>query len=162
MANSKKVKRARLSIASGDNSRYGCTDTLKKKIHERDDHACRYCLSPSQCIDHIIPASFGRDNHPDNLVACCNFCNMVLGNKLFDNFSHKRAYMINWYDKYLPKAAALVWTIDEIKELGYNLRTKMLQSCIIVENEGEAEKARKILREQRIHIVLGTDDIEII
>lgn len=157
MGSKKKVNRVRLSIGTGDDGRYGFTEALKKKIYERDDYLCRYCMGAAQCIDHIIPISYGRDHSEENLVACCNFCNLIVNNKIFDDFAHKRAYIINWYDKRLPKAASLVWDREEIMTLGYRLRQDILNTCIIVDTPEEAERTRQHLRSQRVRIVTDGD-----
>jgi len=62
--------------------------TLRREIHERDEHKCLYCgrkkgeLAPHETerdglmsLDHVIPKTRGGDETPDNLVTCCMTCN---------------------------------------------------------------------------------------
>lgn len=51
-------------------------------IYKRDDYECQYCgTKKNLTIDHIIPKSKGGLDTWDNLVACCNTCNVKKGNK---------------------------------------------------------------------------------
>lgn len=54
----------------------------RKRILNRDGHACGYCGSKKNLtIDHIIPRSRGGGNTWDNLVTCCGRCNVAKGNR---------------------------------------------------------------------------------
>lgn len=51
-------------------------------IYKRDDYECQYCgTKKNLTIDHIIPRSKGGLDTWENLVACCNSCNVKKGNK---------------------------------------------------------------------------------
>jgi 5-methylcytosine-specific restriction endonuclease McrA len=43
---------------------------------------CVYCGGPFEHVDHVIPASRGGTDDPDNLVPACTPCNTSKGNKL--------------------------------------------------------------------------------
>ena len=53
----------------------------KANIIKRDNHECQYCGSKSHLtVDHVIPRSKGGKNTWENLVACCETCNVKKGN----------------------------------------------------------------------------------
>jgi 5-methylcytosine-specific restriction endonuclease McrA len=51
----------------------------KRRVHERDGYACRYCaldLTPDTAtVDHVVPASRGGSSAAGNLVTACADCN---------------------------------------------------------------------------------------
>ena len=52
-------------------------------IYKRDDYECQYCGSKKDLtLDHVIPRSKGGKDTWENLVACCNTCNLKKGDKL--------------------------------------------------------------------------------
>ena len=60
----------------------------RANIYRRDKYQCQYCgdkFSPSVLtFDHVIPRSRGGDTSWGNIVACCQPCNRVKGNKTPD------------------------------------------------------------------------------
>lgn len=93
------------------------------------DH-CIYCGDWYECRDHVIPISWQqtyRDYKPGSTVKCCKECNSFLGNKPFHTIQSRATYLINAYlinrkkDFNFPN-----WEANEIRELGYNLRTSVL------------------------------------
>ncbi len=54
------------------------TPTRRRKILERDQYTCQYCLSVGGdlIIEHVIPARYGGHGRPYNLVAACHSCNV--------------------------------------------------------------------------------------
>lgn len=53
----------------------------KANIIKRDNQECQYCGSKSHLtVDHVIPRSKGGKNTWENLVACCETCNVKKGN----------------------------------------------------------------------------------
>jgi 5-methylcytosine-specific restriction endonuclease McrA len=53
----------------------------KANIIKRDNQECQYCGSRSHLtVDHVIPRSKGGKNTWENLVACCETCNVKKGN----------------------------------------------------------------------------------
>jgi hypothetical protein len=134
-------------------------ESIRRQVFERDDYTCRYCYAPADQIDHIMPVSYLRDDSLENLVACCRLCNLLCSNKIFNSFNRKRAYLIEWYDKNLPKAERLVWCIKDVMELRGRLRQYIIDTCIIVDTPQIAEKIIEGFKKQRIKIVLGRDDL---
>lgn len=57
---------------------------IREQILQRDQHTCQYCGQEANTVDHIIPRKHGGDDDPQNLVACCNKCNMAKGGRFFD------------------------------------------------------------------------------
>lgn len=58
-------------------------EKIRLKILTRDNHTCIYCGSkttPLYC-DHILPASRGGSNEPDNLATACESCNLSKGDR---------------------------------------------------------------------------------
>ena len=54
----------------------------RKNLLLRDHSSCQYCGSTRDLtIDHVIPRSKGGGDTWDNLVACCDKCNVSKGNK---------------------------------------------------------------------------------
>jgi len=56
--------------------------TVSKRIRfevlRRDGYKCHYCHTQDAklTIDHVIPQALGGNDNPDNLVACCQDCNL--------------------------------------------------------------------------------------
>ena len=74
-------------------------DSLRRKIYERDNHACQICGRKTRffdslydspfdrnkdtiagSVDHIIPISNGGSNEESNLRWACRSCNCSRGN----------------------------------------------------------------------------------
>ena len=55
----------------------------RKNLMYRDHYSCQYCRikSHSLTIDHVIPRSKGGTDAWDNVVACCQQCNVKKGNR---------------------------------------------------------------------------------
>lgn len=64
-------------------------------ILKRDNGICVYCGGAAQCVDHILPWIFSRDNREDNLAASCTVCNAIAGDKVFENFIEKKNYILD-------------------------------------------------------------------
>jgi 5-methylcytosine-specific restriction endonuclease McrA len=55
----------------------------RREVLRRDHHACQYCGSPKKLtLDHVIPRSKGGLHTWDNVVAACEKCNSVKGDRL--------------------------------------------------------------------------------
>ncbi len=54
----------------------------RRNLMYRDHYSCQYCghKTPDLTIDHVIPTSRGGTNTWDNVVACCQKCNVKKGN----------------------------------------------------------------------------------
>ena len=54
----------------------------RNMIYKRDGHSCQYCGSTRNLtIDHVIPRSRGGQDTWENLVSCCDKCNVSKGDK---------------------------------------------------------------------------------
>lgn len=70
---------------------------LRRKIYAETKGRCYYCGWIAECLDHIIPYSYGGTDDGYNLVAACQQCNNVLSDLLFDDVDAKRTYIRdNW------------------------------------------------------------------
>lgn len=45
--------------------------------------------------DHLIPFSFSANNHVENFVASCNFCNQYKYNKMFNDIDEAKRYLVD-------------------------------------------------------------------
>lgn len=62
----------------------------KQNIIKRDNCECQYCGSKSHLtVDHVVPRSKGGKNIWENLVACCETCNVKKGNQDLDKIDMK-------------------------------------------------------------------------
>lgn len=56
--------------------------TIRRRILERDGHACTYCGQPADQVDHVKPVSKGGSSSTDQqLVAACRTCNARKGDR---------------------------------------------------------------------------------
>lgn len=57
----------------------------RRLIHLLDGWACVYCGDSvdrrSATLDHVVPRSEGGGNEPQNLVTCCEPCNLKWGSR---------------------------------------------------------------------------------
>lgn len=127
------------------------TDASRQKIFNRDNNTCQYCLSPADCIDHIIPYSHSPVNSPYNLVAACMTCNLIAGNQIFDDFAHKRLFILTKLCKICSRSTIKIWTIDEIKELRGKLRKYVEDNTIVVPSENERQHVLHSLQKHKYH-----------
>lgn len=59
----------------------------RRALFSRDSHACQYCGSPAEGIDHVVPRSRGGPHLWENVVACCRPCNVHKGDKMLSDLS---------------------------------------------------------------------------
>lgn len=52
----------------------------RKAALKRDLYLCLWCGCPAATVDHIVPASKGGTDLPNNLLASCSDCNTRRGN----------------------------------------------------------------------------------
>jgi 5-methylcytosine-specific restriction endonuclease McrA len=50
-------------------------------VLSRDGHTCAYCVGRADTVDHLLPRSRGGGDTWFNLVAACQFCNGLKGNR---------------------------------------------------------------------------------
>jgi HNH endonuclease len=89
----------------------------RKALHQRTDHRCIYCGSPSESIDHVFPRSRGGLSTDENCVPACLGCNGHKGDS--DAFAWYREQ--NFYDP--RRAMALRAWVEGDKELAQRLLT---------------------------------------
>jgi 5-methylcytosine-specific restriction protein A len=51
--------------------------SLRDQILARDRHTCQRCGAPAEHVDHIMPVAAGGTDHPSNLQALCQSCNLA-------------------------------------------------------------------------------------
>lgn len=66
----------------------------RTNIYRRDDYKCVYCgINEKLTLDHVKPKSKGGNNTWENLVTCCQNCNVKKGDKFLEDtdmvMSHK-------------------------------------------------------------------------
>lgn len=69
------------------------SSSKKNAVLEANDYRCIYCGERAGTVDHIIPYSWSGDNSYRNLVACCQRCNSVASDKVFDSLGDKLSYV---------------------------------------------------------------------
>jgi hypothetical protein len=89
----------------------------RKALHQRTDHRCIYCGSPSESIDHVFPRSRGGLSSDENCVPACLGCNGHKGDS--DAFAWYREQ--SFYDP--RRAMALRAWVEGDKELAQRLLT---------------------------------------
>lgn len=50
-------------------------------IFARDGFRCQYCEGPAETLDHVLPKSRGGTHSWENVVACCQGCNLRKGSR---------------------------------------------------------------------------------
>jgi 5-methylcytosine-specific restriction endonuclease McrA len=54
----------------------------RREVFRRDQHTCQYCGSTKRLtLDHVLPRSKGGTHTWDNVVAACERCNCVKGDR---------------------------------------------------------------------------------
>lgn len=64
--------------------------SMRLRILERDNFACKYCGAKATQVDHVIPVSRNGTYDDENLVAVCQPCNFGKGTKLLDEWDGTR------------------------------------------------------------------------
>lgn len=59
----------------------------RRGVLRRDGFHCAYCGSGAATIDHVLPRSRGGADTWENLVACCQRCNNVKGDRTPEEMS---------------------------------------------------------------------------
>lgn len=80
---------------------YYFTESWKQKrlyVLKRDDNTCQYCGLIGIQADHIIPRKKGGSDKVKNLVCCCVRCNKLVGNRVFESFEAKKAWILETLD----------------------------------------------------------------
>lgn len=130
----------------------------KTDILERDNYVCQYCGSNADSVDHIIPWSHCHNNSPFNLVAACQICNSVAGNKVFDTFMEKKNHVITRRLQMLSRRSVPIWTKAEVDELSGRIKDMVMSDCVVVENEAEGRKIAIRLAQDGFSVTFGGGD----
>lgn len=97
---------------------------------------CTYCGDTAQTIDHVIPVSFfdGKIVRSAALrgkgvrTYACSDCNCMLSNKYFESFRERCKYVNQGIERRFKRVLNMpVWTDEEFKELGKNIRSRLAE-----------------------------------
>ncbi|MBT8461953.1 MAG: HNH endonuclease [Gemmatimonadetes bacterium] len=53
----------------------------RRAVFARDEHACQYCGTGAENLDHVMPRSRGGTHTWENIVAACRKCNLRKGDR---------------------------------------------------------------------------------
>jgi 5-methylcytosine-specific restriction endonuclease McrA len=53
----------------------------REGVMRRDGHTCAYCCGRADTVDHVLPRSRGGGDNWFNLVAACQSCNGLKGDR---------------------------------------------------------------------------------
>jgi hypothetical protein len=73
--------------------RKNMSETLRNHLFNLYDYTCVYCGGFATQIDHIKPYSWDADDSEENLVPCCQDCNLIASDKIFKTFIDKKNYI---------------------------------------------------------------------
>ncbi|WP_336790983.1 HNH endonuclease [Paenibacillus sp. MMO-177] len=76
----------------------------RKAALKRDHYTCLWCGRPGTTVDHIIPASKGGSDLPQNLLAACMECNTKRGSRSAFSYFREKVFSA-------PKRMKLVYRI---------------------------------------------------
>jgi 5-methylcytosine-specific restriction endonuclease McrA len=74
-----------------------------RRILERDRYRCQYCglegmssfeNSLIMTVDFVHPRAHKGRKDPENLLTACRPCNVIKGRRIFRDFEHARAYVL--------------------------------------------------------------------
>lgn len=97
---------------------------------------CTYCGDIAQTVDHVIPVSFfdGKIVRSASVknkgvrTYACSDCNCMLSNKYFESFRERCKYVNQGIERRFKKVLNMpVWTDEEFKELGKNMRSRLAE-----------------------------------
>lgn len=140
----------RLEFASTSRISSYVSAELRRRISERADRLCEYCLVHEDetffgCqVDHVISEKHGSETVPDNLSFACAFCNRSKGtdigslsrrNRKLTRFFNPRSD--RWADHFRLDAATIL-PLTEIGEvtatiLGFNSVDRILERNALIE-----------------------------
>jgi len=77
-------------------------------VLERDQYRCQYCgldgmsnfeNSLIMTVDFVHPRAHKGKKDPENLVTACRPCNVIKGRRIFHDFEHAKAYVLQRRDE---------------------------------------------------------------
>jgi len=91
----------------------------KRRAAVLQGHHCAYCALPFGTVvswksrdtaqnlvgDHLVPYSMGGDSGRDNLVAACQVCNSLKGDRVFESMEHAARTLLS--ERYARRIAVL-------------------------------------------------------
>ena len=101
-----------------------------KRHFTSEGYYCFYCADPADTLDHVPPLSAmdildkkkrQKERIPAALVPCCRECNGALGARQLWTVFDRLLYLESYYDAFFKKQC-MMWTEEEINELGPSLR----------------------------------------
>lgn len=136
------------------------TKKKKREILDKYDEVCQYCCCELATeVDHILPWNFVHDNEDYNLVASCRVCNAVANDKVFKSFKAKRNYILTIRKKMLLEPIP-IWTVEELEELGYKLRTTIEKSSIIANNDQHRLHLADLLNDKGYSVIISNNRVD--
>lgn len=124
----------------------------RARIMKRDEYLCRYCTDWADCVDHILPHSYGGRDDDENLVACCHFCNRKAYSKVFDSFEAKKEYLAQFLPEKLKRRRRKICICadcGEFFEYRKNGATSVLCGLCASRDEEGAIPSMLLLRDER-------------
>lgn len=131
-------------------SRNKVPQTVREKVLADANFTCVYCFAPATQVDHIIPRSYNVDYDESNLVASCQLCNGMLGNKVFPDLASKQQYIRKKLQKLMESKVVGIWLQEEFDELGSSLKRRMKDKVVMVESEEERQRTIELLKNMNI------------
>ena len=107
-----------------------------QELWNSDDPICVYCGDFYQCRDHYICCNWlgSRSYQEAEIVPCCNECNYFLKDKPIFTIADRSRFL---YTCYQSRARQFIempeWSQEELAEMGYNMRNKILNSLALKE-----------------------------
>ena len=80
-----------------------------RRVLERDEYRCQYCgldgtssfeNSLIMTVDFIHPRAHKGRKDPENLITACRPCNVIKGYRIFRDFEHAKAYVLQRRDEF--------------------------------------------------------------
>jgi len=74
-----------------------------RRVLERDRYRCQYCgldgvssfeNSLVMTVDFVHPRAHKGKKNPENLITACRPCNVIKGGRIFRDFEHAKAYVL--------------------------------------------------------------------
>ena len=139
------------------------------RIMDRDRRTCVYCGFRANCIDHVVPWSYGGGHEDDNLVASCDVCNKILSDRVFDSVDSKRQFVRDRYgDHFAGRVSVAIKSLSICGDCGFvfapsvpGATNVLCAQCYLDDSEWHPRDDRR--KEKRIrrdaHLVLSKKDM---
>ena len=140
-----------------------CGNVCKERWNRENFDCCFYCGDIATERDHILPVAIRggpRLFQNQETVRSCRECNSLLGSTKLSSVAERYDWLIRKYekryalDKPIPK-----WDVDELMEMGRNLRTSILEAQLKRER-GEHKMVWLQVKKLELAKMLSDDDEE--